>query len=276
MKPAPAGNAEPQLGAKTPHANLGLGAPSLPPGYKQTVVGVIPEEWEAVQLQGKISIVHGFAFASQHFASHGPYRLATPGHFCEAGGFRDVGEKQKYYAGHVPSDYVLKPGDVIVAMTEQADGLLGSAAVIPNEHGYLHNQRLGRVRTLSSEIELSYLVNVFNSPAYRAKVRETAAGTKVKHTSPGKLLEIFVRLPSPPEQRAVAAVLSDVDGLLGRWTGSSPRSATLNRPPCSSSSPAKPASPASPPGTLSPSSARKRNAPSWGLALPGRFPKAGR
>ncbi len=41
MKADP-GNAEPQLGAKTAHAKLGLGAPSLPPGYKQTEVGVIP------------------------------------------------------------------------------------------------------------------------------------------------------------------------------------------------------------------------------------------
>jgi type I restriction enzyme S subunit len=119
------------------------------PGYKQTEVGVIPEEWEAVPLKGKIGIAHGFAFASEHFASHGPFRLATPGHFYEAGGFRDIGEKQKYYVGPVPSDYVLQPGDVIVAMTEQADGLLGSAAVIPKDQGYLHNQRLGRVMVIS-------------------------------------------------------------------------------------------------------------------------------
>ena len=185
------------------------------PGYKQTEVGVIPEEWEAKSLKGKIGISHGFAFASQHFASHGPYRLTTPGHFYEAGGFRDIGEKQKYYVGPVPSDYILQPGDVIIAMTEQADGLLGSAAVIPQEHGYLHNQRLGRVKVVSPEVELDYLVFVFNSSSYRSKVRETAAGTKVKHTSPEKLLEIPVRLPPPPEQRAIAEALSDVDALLG-------------------------------------------------------------
>ena len=186
------------------------------PGYKQTEAGVIPEDWEATPLKGKIGIAHGFAFASQHFASYGPFRLTTPGHFYEVGGFRDIGEKQKYYIGPVPSEYVLQPGDVIVAMTEQADGLLGSAAVIPKEHGYLHNQRLGRVKILSSEIELNYLVNVFNSPSYRAKVRETAAGTKVKHTSPEKLLEIAIRLPPSPEQCAIAAALSDVDGLLAK------------------------------------------------------------
>ncbi len=185
------------------------------PGYKQTEVGVIPDEWNAKPLKGKIAIAHGFPFASEHFASHGSYRLTTPGHFYEEGGFRDIGDKQKHYDGPVSNDYVLRPGDLIVAMTEQADGLLGSAAVIPKVDGYLHNQRLGRVKTLSSEIELGFLFHVFNSPSYRAKVRETAAGTKVKHTSPEKLLEISVRLAPPPEQRAIAGALSDVDALIG-------------------------------------------------------------
>jgi type I restriction enzyme S subunit len=43
------GNAEPQLGAKTPHAKLGLGVPNVPPGYNKTEVGVIPVEWESVK-----------------------------------------------------------------------------------------------------------------------------------------------------------------------------------------------------------------------------------
>ncbi|HXQ35461.1 MAG TPA: restriction endonuclease subunit S, partial [Anaerolineales bacterium] len=80
--------------------------------------------------------------------------------------------------------------------------------------GFLHNQRLGRVRALSAEIDLAYLFYVFNSPNYRSKVRQTAAGTKVKHTSPEKLLKIDIPLPPPSEQRAIARVLSDVDELL--------------------------------------------------------------
>lgn len=184
------------------------------PGFKLTDAGVIPEDWGEAPLKGKINIAHGFAFASEHFASHGPYRLTTPAHFYEAGGFRDIADKQKYYVGPVPSDYVLEPGDLIIAMTEQADGLLGSAAVVPPDHRYLHNQRLGRVKVLSPDSEPDYLAYVFNSQRYRAKVRETAAGTKVKHTSPEKLLAIPVAFPPPTEQRAIAAALSDVDALL--------------------------------------------------------------
>lgn len=138
----------------------------------------------------------------------------TPGHFHEEGGFRSLGNKQKFYLGPIPEGYVFDSGDMVVAMTEQADGLLGSAALVPDDGRYLHNQRLGRIKILSDSIDLLFLYYVFNSPTYRRSVHETAAGTKVKHTSPAKLLEIAVSLPPLPEQRAIGSALSDVDKLI--------------------------------------------------------------
>lgn len=187
----------------------------LKPGYKQTEVGIIPEDWEVKPLRGLITILHGFPFLGHFFKSTGTYRLTTPGHFFEQGGFRDVGDKQKFYVGQFPSDYLLKKGDLIVAMTEQADGLLGSAALIPVNDIYLHNQRLGKIKPLSSEVYIKFLYHIFNGKNYRLKVRETAAGTKVKHTSPLKLLEIPIPLPPTlEEQRAIAEALSDADALI--------------------------------------------------------------
>ena len=191
-------------------------ATAIPQGYKQTEVGMIPEDWEVKPLAGLTTILHGFGFQSKHFTTFGKYRLTTPGHFHEAGGFRDVGDKQKFYDGPLPNGYLLREGDLIVAMTEQADGLLGSAALVPSSGSYLHNQRLGKIRMLSPDLSTRFLYRIFNSPLYRAKVRETAAGTKVKHTSPTKLLEITVPLPpTKAEQEAIAEALSDVDKLLG-------------------------------------------------------------
>ncbi len=184
-------------------------------GYKQTELGVIPADWEVTPLTGLVVIQHGYGFQSQYFKPYGKYRLTTPGHFHETGGFRDVGEKQKFYEGPLPEGYLLSEGDLIVAMTEQADGLLGSAAIVPISNTYLHNQRLGKVKVLSLDLSIRFLYRVFNSKNYRAKVRETAAGTKVKHTSPSKLLEIPVPLPSTKaEQEAISTVLSDTDALI--------------------------------------------------------------
>ncbi len=184
-------------------------------GYKQTELGVIPADWEVTPLTGLVVIQHGYGFQSQYFKPFGKYRLTTPGHFHETGGFRDVGEKQKFYEGPLPEGYLLSEGDLIVAMTEQADGLLGSAAIVPISNTYLHNQRLGKVKVLSPDLSIRFLYRVFNSKNYRAKVRETAAGTKVKHTSPSKLLEIPVPLPSTKaEQEAISTLLSDTDALI--------------------------------------------------------------
>jgi type I restriction enzyme S subunit len=184
-------------------------------GYKQTEVGVIPEDWATQSLLGHVAILHGFGFQSQYFTEMGTLRLTTPGHFYEDGGFRELGEKQKYYDGPLPHGYLLEKGDLIVAMTEQADGLLGSAAFVPVSGTYLHNQRLGRVKVLSPNLSKEFLYRLFNSRSYRAGIRETAAGTKVKHTSPAKLLEITVPIPpTRPEQEAIAEALSDADALI--------------------------------------------------------------
>ena len=61
----------------------------------------------------------------------------TPGNFYEFGGFRNVGTKQRFYSAPYPSVYNLVAGDLIVAMTEQAAGLLGSTAFVPETGHWL-------------------------------------------------------------------------------------------------------------------------------------------
>ena len=101
------------------------------------------EGWVEKPLAELCNIKHGFAFKSEFFSNHGDYIMLTPGNFQESGGYRDRGEKQKYYCGEIPRDYVLEKGDMLVAMTEQAAGLLGSPILIPESDKFLHNQRLG-------------------------------------------------------------------------------------------------------------------------------------
>src|SRR2546430_5234342 len=102
-------------------------------------------KWPVARFSALFRVKHGYAFKSQYFDSDGPFVLLTPGNFYEEGGYRDRGEKQRYYSGEIPRDYVLNCGDLLVAMTEQAAGLLGSPIRIPESNRFLHNQRLGLV-----------------------------------------------------------------------------------------------------------------------------------
>ncbi|MEE4251663.1 MAG: restriction endonuclease subunit S [Alcanivoracaceae bacterium] len=173
---------------------------------------MVPEGWVKRDLQGLVTIKHGFAFKSEFFASEGELVLLTPGSFYESGGFRDQGDKTKYYVGDIPKGYLLEKGDMLIAMTEQAEGLLGSALFVPASNKYLHNQRLGLVKiTQPDRVCLDYLYLFFNFPTSRRQIAEQSTGTKVKHTSPDRLCSVVGLVPPLPEQKKIAKILSTWD-----------------------------------------------------------------
>jgi len=187
---------------------------------KQTEIGPVPESWEVAELASLFEIKHGFAFEGEFFASDGRYILLTPGHFFEEGGFRDQKDKTKFYTGDFLRSYLLTKGDLLVAMTEQKAGLLGSSIVIPESDKYLHNQRLGLIHKLDdSRLNKLFLYYFFNTADVRKRIAMTASGSKVRHTSPGKIRELKIALPCLDEQRRIVETFQAVDArieMLGR------------------------------------------------------------
>ena len=170
------------------------------------------EGWVEKPLAELCNIKHGFAFKSEFFSNHGDYIMLTPGNFYESGGYRDRGEKQKYYYGEIPRDYVLEKGDMLVAMTEQAAGLLGSPILIPESDKFLHNQRLGLViKKPGVAWTNEFFFHAFNTHKVRKEIHDSASGVKVRHTSPAKIGEVVVSFPiSVAEQGAIVSKLNDL------------------------------------------------------------------
>ncbi|MFM8443409.1 MAG: restriction endonuclease subunit S [Methylococcus sp.] len=170
------------------------------------------EGWVEVPLSELCEIKHGYAFEGKFFASEGDYVLLTPGNFYENGGYRDRGKKQKYYTGAIPHEYVLYEGDLLVAMTEQASGLLGSPILVPESDKFLHNQRLGLVTKKSGAAWTNeFFFHVFNTHTVRKEIHRSASGVKVRHTSPTKIGQVFVAFPtSTIEQKRIVATLASL------------------------------------------------------------------
>jgi type I restriction enzyme S subunit len=171
--------------------------------------------WREIQLGEGIQVKHGFAFKGEHFAASGKYLVLTPGNFLEKGGFRVRDGKERFYHADFPEEYLLTKNDLIVAMTEQGEGLLGSAARIPAEGKFLHNQRLGLVQITDPDLlDKRFLYWVFNSAGVRAQIRATATGAKVKHTAPERIKKVRLRLPELRDQCAIACTLDAYDDLI--------------------------------------------------------------
>ncbi len=134
----------------------------------------------------------------------------TPGSFAERGGFR-ARASEKFYVGlDFPKEFILQSGQMLVAMTEQAPGLLGSALFVPDGATYLHNQRLGLVQKLRRDkVNEKYLFHLFNSCRYRAEVSISSTGAKVKHTSPQRILSVKIFLPPLYEQEQIGSFVDE-------------------------------------------------------------------
>ncbi|WP_319380063.1 restriction endonuclease subunit S [Thiomicrorhabdus sp.] len=168
--------------------------------------------WPITKLKGKLFVKHGFPFKGEFFSDEATdYIVLTPGNFFEEGGFKRQQGKEKFYLGEIPEDYIHEKGDIIVAMTEQAAGLLGSCARIPESGIYLHNQRLGLISTDSEKLITDYVYHLFKTKSVREQIRLTSSGSKVKHTSPERIYEVEAPLPSVAEQKKIVSLLNAID-----------------------------------------------------------------
>jgi len=171
-------------------------------------------DWRAVSLGELFRVKHGFAFKSEYFTDEPQDTvLVTPGNFAIGGGFQDG--KRKYYNGQLPEDYVLKPGQVVVTMTDlsKESDTLGYAASIPNDSTiWLHNQRVGLLE-FKTDIPTSprFIEYLLRTHEYRSWIVGSATGTTVKHTAPGRIESFTTQIPPVEEQRAIAHILGTID-----------------------------------------------------------------
>ena len=163
-----------------------------------------------------ISIKHGFAFSGNYISQEdNGIVLVTPGNFRIGGGFQE--EKCKYYSGQLPDEYILRPGDFIVTMTDLSKNAdtLGYSAFVPNSNRtYLHNQRIGLVAMKSGLCDREYLYWLMRTYGYQRSIANNATGSTVKHTSPTKIYEYKFQAPEIDIQRRIAKSLSAYDDLI--------------------------------------------------------------
>ncbi|MGD8188598.1 restriction endonuclease subunit S [Brevibacillus ginsengisoli] len=159
-----------------------------------------------------VRIKHGFPFLGEHFTNEGKYIVLTPGNFFEAGGFKHTPGKEKYYDADFPEEYLCSEGDLIVAMTQQAEGLLGSTAIVPESGTFLHNQRIGLISWNETLSEKMYIYYLFMTDLVRQQIRRTASGSKVKHTSPERIYDVAVWIPDDIKiQKRISRTLENID-----------------------------------------------------------------
>jgi type I restriction enzyme S subunit len=185
------------------------------PGYKQTEVGVIPEDWEVKPLRSVINKGRlGGNYANQDKEAELP--LMKMGNIAR--GYFDMSKVEFITPGVTPERaHQLMYGDVLFNTRNTLD-LVGKVAVWRDELPVAYyNSNLMRMEFDPNQVCSSEYANyALNTANAVARLRALATGTtSVAAIYTRDLMELLFIVPPLPEQRAIAEALSDVDGLLG-------------------------------------------------------------
>lgn len=191
----------------------------IPAGYKQTEVGVIPEEWE-VKTYGEI-----FEFLTT--ASYSRAELSDNNN-VQYVHYGDIHTKYNFFIdfsksklptinGEQLKNYpLLKDGDVIMADASEDYQGIGKSVEIKNLRELkaisgLHTFLLrDKDKTLADGFRGYLHVNTL----IKVQFDRLATGLKVYGLSKNNLKLVQIPLPPKPEQEAIAEVLSDADALI--------------------------------------------------------------
>lgn len=184
-------------------------------GYKQTEIGVIPIDWDVMSLYDLIKLKNGYGFSSEYFSNNGPI-VITPGNFKLSGGLSFTEKNSLRFSGNYSIEMQFKNGDLLIVMTDLTPdcNLLGKPGIVNSEEIILHNQRIGKITIKNDVLDKSYLFWFFASELFSRRMKETATGSTVRHTSNGSIYNTQISIPTKAEQIAISNILTDTDGLI--------------------------------------------------------------
>ena len=175
-------------------------------GYKQTELGLIPQEWEVGSIGDTFRLVNGSAFKPVDWKQSG-----TP--IIRIQNLNDPFAPFNYSQLPVPERNRVETGDLLFAWSGTIGTSFG-ARVWAGPSGVL-NQHIFKVHIDERLITIPFALLVFGQ--VEEHIAKQAHGFKASFVHVKKADLVKVRLPIPRlvEQRAITATLSDVDGLLG-------------------------------------------------------------
>ena len=186
------------------------------PGYKQTEIGVIPEDWETSSLSAAFQKLEaGVSVNSDNSLSSEYHILKTS---AVHDGVVDTAETKPV----IPQDYLrlkcpLVKGSIIISRMN-TPALVGECGFTKDaKAGTYLPDRLWQIQNFNkSSFDFVWLNYLLNTKQYRDAVRATATGTSnsMKNISKERMLDIEIPRPPINEQENIAAALSEVDELI--------------------------------------------------------------
>ncbi|WP_308553755.1 restriction endonuclease subunit S [uncultured Mediterranea sp.] len=160
-----------------------------------------------------LDVTRGASLSGEYYATEGDYIRLTCGNFdYQNNCFKENTSKDNlYYIGEFRSEFLMKKGDIITPLTEQAIGLLGSTAIIPESGKYIQSQDIAKIVCKEDLLDKDFAFYLISSTIVKQQLSAAAQQTKIRHTSPDKIKDCIVWIPKLTEQKCIGKLLRTLD-----------------------------------------------------------------
>ena len=160
-----------------------------------------------------LDVTRGASLSGEYYATEGEYIRLTCGNFdYQNNCFKENKSKDNlYYVGDFKSEFLMEEGDIITPLTEQAIGLLGSTAIIPESGKYIQSQDVAKIICKEDLLDKDFAFYLISSALVKQQLSAAAQQTKIRHTSPDKIKDCTVWIPELSEQKRIGKLLRSID-----------------------------------------------------------------
>lgn len=170
-------------------------------------------ELKKYKLGELLDVTRGASLSGEYYATEGEYIRLTCGNFDYNNNcFKENTSKDNlYYTGSIKPEFIMEKGDIITPLTEQAIGLLGSTAMIPESGKYIQSQDVAKIVCKEGLLYPNHAYYLVSSQLVKKQLSAAAQQTKIRHTSPDKIKDCTVWIPDIENQKWIGDLLASID-----------------------------------------------------------------
>lgn len=184
-------------------------------GYKQTELGMIPEDWEIKSFGDFGNCYRGVSYDGENDLYYrdtsNSVRLLRANNLKQSSiNFFDMQFVNQKRVGEIQ---ILQENDIVICMANGSKQLVGKVGLFipPDASKYTFGAFMGCYRIHMLQVNPKFIFYKFQEHNYRNQLDILLSGSSINNLKPSDIMSIQICIPSQIEQQAIEKTLSDMD-----------------------------------------------------------------